>query len=156
MKKQSSTAQSLYVQHKKKGKQKKRFPLFFFAFESRPLFTPSSSQLTDTASSIQSAHVPSAALFWTAAVVAARRILYSPTFLPALLSFKICFCLQGQVECVFIKLRMNSSALSSVWFLFPCSCVCFSSSVCVLCVFSCGSVCVAPSVCVWQGQWMYV
>ena len=37
----------------------------------------------------------------------------------------------------FIKLRMNSSAFSSVWFLFPCSCVCFSSSVCVLCVCVC-------------------
>ena len=92
MKKQSSTAQSLYVQTKK-TKESRRSGFLSFSLPSNCVhFSLLLPQLTDTASSVQSAHVPNAALFWTAAVVAARRILYSPTFLPALLSFKICFC----------------------------------------------------------------
>lgn len=124
-------------------------------------FAPPSSQLTDTASSVQteSAHILNAALFWTAAVVAARRILYSPTFLPAsrtslIFHFSV-FRTELSFFFFFFKSSINSSAL--VW----CSFVSILLYVCVyVCVFFFFSVCVhvagcvAPSVCVWQGECM--
>lgn len=106
-------------------------------------FAPPSSQLADTASSVQteSAHILNAALFWTAAVVAARRILYSLTFLPAsrtslIFHFSV-FRTELSFFFFFFKSSINSSAL--VWcsfvsiLLYVCVyvCVCFSSSVCV-------------------------
>lgn len=92
MKKQSSTAQSLYVQQSKTKTKSTRegyktASSLCLCFAACPLFTPSF-QLSDTASS-ETVHVktPNAALFWTAAVVAARRIEHSPTLLPAVFRF---------------------------------------------------------------------
>lgn len=69
-------------------------PLSFFSFHSSPFETPSSSY-SKVCFKTKSAHILNTAPYWAAVVAAARRIRYSPTFLPASHTFFFSFFMFG-------------------------------------------------------------
>lgn len=113
-------------------------PLSFFSFHSSPFETPSSSY-SKVCFKTKSAHILNTAPYWAAVVAAARRIRYSPTFLPASHTFFSLFLCLG-LSWVFI-FKNEIFSLSFVW-------VCCHFAVCVcLCV----SFFFSQYVFMWQG-----
>lgn len=131
-------------------------PLSFFSFHSSPFETPSSSY-SKVCFKTKSAHILNTAPYWAAVVAAARRIRYSPTFLPASHTFFSLFLCLG-LSWVFI-FKNEIFSLSFVWVcchFAVCVCLCLSFFFQSVCIYVAGCVCVTPSVCRRQGQWMYV